>query len=141
MRDRTAKNLSTLHTFVYRLTRGRVGRRLVNNDMLLLSTTGRITGTTHTVPLLYLRDGDDLIVIASWGGRDNHPEWYLNLAANPAATAQINGHRIPVTATTASAEARDRLWPEILAAYEGYREYQSRTDREIPVVILSHERD
>jgi len=137
MRDRTAKNLSTLHTFLYRATRGLIGRRLVNNDMLLLSTKGRTTGTTHTVPLLYLRDGDDLVVIASWGGRDNHPEWYLNLLANPVAEAQLNGSRIPVSAHTAPAERRARLWPEVLKAYDGYRVYQSRTDREIPVVILS----
>ncbi len=140
MRDRTAKNLSTLHTFLYRATRGLIGRRLVNNDMLLLSTTGRSTGKTHTVPLLYLRDGEDLVVIASWGGRDNHPEWYLNLLANPEAKAQVNGKRIPVTANTAPPEQRSRLWPEVLQAYDGYRVYQSRTDREIPVVILSNGR-
>ncbi len=137
MRDRTAKSLSTLHTILYRATRGLIGRRLVNNDMLLLSTAGRTTGKTHTVPLLYLQDGDDLVVIASWGGRDNHPEWYLNLLANPAATAQVNGSRIPVTAQTAPPDQRSRLWPKVLKAYDGYRVYQSRTDREIPLVILS----
>ena len=98
---------------------------------------GRTTGKTHTVPLLYLQDEDDLVVIASWGGRDNHPEWYLNLLANPAATAQVNGSRIPVTAQTAPPDRRSRLWPEVLEAYDGYRVYQSRTDREIPLVILS----
>ena len=137
MRDRTAKNLSTLHTMLFRATRGRIGRRLVDNDMLLLSTRGRVTGKTHTVPLLFLRDGEDLVVIASWGGRDRHPEWYLNLAANPTAAAQVNGHRIPVTANTAAPEQRARLWPKVLAAYDGYGNYQARTDREIPVVILS----
>lgn len=140
MRDRTAKNLSTLHTFVYRATRGRIGRRLVNNDMLLLSTTGRRTGRTHTVPLLYLQDEEDLVVIASWGGRDNHPEWYLNLLSHPEATAQVNGKCIPVIASTAPPERRARLWPEVVNAYEGYRGYQSKTDREIPVVILSNGR-
>lgn len=136
MRDRTAKHLSTLHTLLYRATRGRIGRRLVDNDMLLLSTTGRRTGKTHTVPLLYLRDGDDLVVIASWGGRDNHPEWYLNLLASPSATVQVNGQQSSVTAATAALDRRSRLWPEIVRAYDGYRVYQSRTDREIPVVIL-----
>ena len=140
MRDRTAKNLSTLHTFLYRATRGLIGRRLVNNDMLLLSTTGRRTGKIHTVPLLYLRDGDDLVVIASWGGRESHPEWYLNLLADPEATAQVNGKRIPVTASTASRDQRSRLWPEVLEAYDGYRVYQSRTNREIPVVLLRNGR-
>lgn len=140
MRDRTAKNLSTLHTLLYRATRGRIGRRLVDNDMLLLSTKGRATGKTHTVPLLYLRNDDDLVVIASWGGRDRHPEWFLNLMEDPVACAQINGARSRVRATTANSEQRQRLWPQVLAAYDGYREYQSRTGREIPVVILSQER-
>ena len=136
MRDRTAKNLSTLHTLVYRITGGRVGRRLVANDMLLLSTRGRRTGKTHTVPLLYLEDGEDLIVIASWGGRDQHPEWYLNLVEHPEAYAQIRSQRHLVTAATAGPELRAALWPRVLAAYEGYRTYQSRTEREIPVVVL-----
>ena len=137
MRDRTAKNLSTLHAAAFRLTRGRLGRRLVNNDMLLLSTTGRISGKAHTVPLLYLRDGYDLVVIASWGGRDSHPQWYSNLVDDPMARVQIDGHRLVVTAETADQLLRARLWPRVLAAYDGYREYQSRTDREIPVVVLS----
>ena len=137
VRDNTAKQLSTLHSMLYRLTRGAIGRRLVDNDMLLLTTTGRRTGKEHTVPLLYLRDGDDLVVIASWGGRDHHPEWYLNLLANPAAAVQINGDRIAVAAVTADAARRARLWPRVLAAYDGYRVYESRTEREIPVVVLS----
>ena len=138
MRDRTVKHLSTVHTLLYRLTGGRVGRRLVNNDMLLLSTVGRRTGRTHTVPLLYLRAGDEIVVIASWGGRDQHPEWYRNLRSNPVVTVQINGQRRRMTAATADAQQRARLWPEVLAAYHGYETYQSRTDREIPVVILTH---
>jgi len=137
MRDGTAKNLSTLHTLLYRATRGRVGKRLVDNDMLLLSTTGRHTGKTHTVPLLYLRDGDDLVVIASWGGRDRHPEWYLNLLTNPQARVQVRRRSFGVHATTADPHRRGTLWPEVLAAYDGYRTYQGRTDREIPLVILT----
>lgn len=137
MRDRTAKSLSTLHTTLYRLTAGRLGRRLVANDMLLLSTKGRTSGKTHTVPLLYLRNRGDLIVIASWGGRPTNPEWYRNLLREPKATAQIEGRRIPVVARTADPDERSRLWPQILDAYDGYREYQSKTTRQIPVVILS----
>lgn len=137
MRDGTAKNLSTLHRVLYRLTGGRIGRRLVDNDMLLLTTKGRRTGREHTVPLLYLRDGGDLFVVASWGGRDNHPEWYLNLQSDPAATVQINRRRLPVTTETAGPERRAKLWPRVLSAYEGYRIYESRTEREIPVVILT----
>lgn len=137
MRDRTAKNLSTIHTLLYRATRGRIGKRLVDNDMLLLSTTGRHSGKTHTVPLLYLRDGDDLVVIASWGGRDRHPEWYLNLRASPQASVQVKRRRLEVRAATADPQRRALLWPQVLHAYDGYRTYQGRTDREIPVVILT----
>ena len=137
MRDSTAKHLSTLHTLLYRASRGRVGKRLVDNDMLLLSTTGRRSGKAHTVPLLYLRDGADYVVIASWGGRDHHPHWYLNLLAEPRATVHIQGRRIPVHARTADPGRRSLLWPRVLAAYDGYRSYQAKTNREIPVVILS----
>jgi deazaflavin-dependent oxidoreductase (nitroreductase family) len=136
MRDRTARYLSTLHRILYQTTRGKVGRRLVDNDMCLLTTTGRRTGNPHTVPLLYLRDGDRLVVIASWGGRDRHPEWYLNLLADPAAVVQVLGERWVIRARTASAEERSIWWPRVLDAYDGYAEYESRTDREIPVVFL-----
>ncbi|HEY5651677.1 MAG TPA: nitroreductase family deazaflavin-dependent oxidoreductase [Acidimicrobiia bacterium] len=136
MRDNTAKWLSRLHSGVFRLTGGVVGRRLVDNDMLLLTTTGRVTGRPHTVPLLYLSDREASIVFASWGGRDNHPEWYLNLIDDPHATVQIDGHRHGVRARTAEAEERDRWWAAAQKAYSGYATYQSRTERQIPVVIL-----
>ena len=109
--------------------------------MLLLTTTGRISGKKHTVPLLFLEDDGDLVVIASWGGRDTHPEWYENLLADPGVQVQVRGRRLDATATTAVADRRESLWPRILAAYDGYRIYQSRTNREIPVVILSQERE
>ena len=137
MRDRTAKNLSAFHALLYRATRGVIGRRLVNNDMLLLTTVGRRTGKPHTIPLLYLRDGDDLAIVASWGGRDNHPEWYLNLEAEPAVEIQVLGNRMQKSARTASPAERARLWPQVLDAYDGYATYQSRTDREIPIVLLT----
>lgn len=136
MRDGTARLLSRLHTGLYRVTSGMVGRRLVDNDMLLLTTTGRRTGAAHTVPLLYLEDNDRYVVFASWGGRDRHPEWYLNLLADPRGVVQVRGRRLPVIATTAAAGERERLWVRAEAAYSGYAKYQTRTEREIPVVIL-----
>lgn len=136
MRDGTAKYLSALHAGAYRLTGGWIGRRLVDNDMLLLTTTGRRSGRRHTIPLLYLRDGADLLVIASWGGRSNHPEWYLNLVAEPQVTVRVPRCRFPATATTLDAEERATWWPHIVDAYHGYAEYQARTSREIPVVRL-----
>lgn len=136
MRDNTARALSRIHTALYRLTSGLIGRRLVDNDMLLLTTTGRHTGEPHTVPLLYLTDGDRHVVFASWGGRDRHPEWYLNLVADPHAVAQVRGRHHPVVATTAGKDERERWWAQAQTTYSGYSAYQKRTERTIPVVFL-----
>lgn len=136
MRDVTAKWLSTLHTHAFRLTGGLVGRRLVNNDMLLLTTTGRSSGRAHTVPLLYLRDEPDVIVIASWGGRDHAPDWYLNLAADPAVDVQIDSTSWRGVAAELTEPQRSEWWERAVAAYDGYREYQSRTDRVIPIIRI-----
>jgi F420H(2)-dependent quinone reductase len=136
MRSATARRLSRIHAGLYRATGGRIGRRLVDNDMLLLTTTGRRSGRPHTVPLLYLADGDRLVVIASWGGKPGHPHWYHNLVAEPRAVVQIRSRRFPVVARTAGAAERAAWWPRVVAAYDGYAGYQARTDREIPVVFL-----
>lgn len=136
MHDKTAKHLSTFHTLIYRATRGRIGRRLLDNNMLLLTTRGHATGKAHTVPLLYLEDGTSLVVIASWGGRPNHPHWYRNLLNTPEAEARLPDGSFRVIARTASDEERREWWPRIVATYAGYEAYQSRTDREIPVVFL-----
>ena len=136
MKNRTARRLSRLHATLYRATGGRVGRRLVANDMLLLTTTGRSSGAAHTVPLLYLQDDEAVVVIASWGGRNYHPDWYLNLMARPAATVTINGSRRRVVARTAAGEERAAWWQRAVHAYHGYRAYQGRTSREIPIVVL-----
>ena len=136
MKDTTARSLSRLHRILFQATGGRIGRRFVDNDMLLLSTTGRRSGKTHTVPLLYLDGGDTVVVIASWGGRDHHPDWYLNLLAHPAASINVRGTKRQLVARTADPTERAAWWPRVTAAYDGYTEYQSRTDREIPVVLL-----
>ncbi len=116
-----------------------IGRRLVDNDMLLLTTIGRKTGTPHTVPLLCLRDGESLVVIASFGGRDRHPAWYLNLVADPSVSAQVGSSRVSLRARTASPSERETLWPRVVKAYDAYARYSVRTDREIPIVILEPE--
>lgn len=136
MKDVRVKRWSRLHKSLYRSTRGRVGNRLVANDMLLLTTVGRRTAVAHTVPLLYLSETDRLVVIASYGGRDHHPEWYLNLVDNPSVTVETPGQKISMTARTADHEERNVWWPRIVDAYNGYANYQSRTDRKIPVVFL-----
>jgi deazaflavin-dependent oxidoreductase (nitroreductase family) len=140
MRDGTAKWLSHVHTGLYRATAGRIGRRLVDNDMLLLTTRGRVTGASHTVPLLYLLDDAGYVVFASWGGRANHPEWYLNLQADPVARVQVESARVQVVARTVEGDERQQWWGAAQLAYDGYTVYQSRTDRQIPVVMLEPER-
>jgi F420H(2)-dependent quinone reductase len=136
VKDSRVRFLSRLHRAVFAATGGRIGRRLVGNDMLLLTTTGRRTGKPHTVPLLYLRDGDRYVVIASFGGRPYHPAWYLNLMAEPSVEVQIGSRRFGGSASTASPEERSAWWPRIARAYRGYSEYAKRTDRTIPVVFI-----
>lgn len=133
--------MSRLHRWLYETTRGGVGKRLVDNDMLLLTTTGRRTGRPHTVPLLYLRAGDTLVVIASYGGRDRHPVWYLNLVATPEVEVQVRNERFKARARTADPEERASWWPQVVAAYGDYAVYQTRTERVIPVVLLEPHRD
>lgn len=136
MKDIAVKRWSAFHAALYRSSRGLVGNRLVGNDMLLLTTKGRVTGTDHTVPLLYLRQGGLIVVVASYGGRPHHPGWYHNLVADPSVRVQVRGKRLAMSARTATAEERTRWWPLIVRAYEGYTLYQSRTARQIPVVFL-----
>lgn len=137
MRDSTVKWLSGLHSGVFRVTGGRIGTRLVDNDMLLLTTTGRTTGSPHTVPLLYLTDNPDVIVIASYGGRPSDPDWYRNLLANATGTVRIGAVSHSVRATTMDDDERGEWWPRIVDAYADYAVYQARTDRQIPVVRLA----
>jgi deazaflavin-dependent oxidoreductase (nitroreductase family) len=128
--------LGALHRLLYRLSGGRVGGRLWNLPVVLLTTTGRKTGKRRTVPLCSFRDGDDVVVIASYGGLDQPPAWWLNLQANPQAEVQDSGTRRQVIARNAGPEERARLWAEVTARAPGYLEYERRTTREIPVVIL-----
>ena len=136
MRDPTVKRLSSWHRLLYRITGGVLGRRLVDNDMLLLTTRGRTTGNEHTVPLLYLQDGERLVVVASYGGRDRHPEWYLNLVDEPSVKAQTGRNRRSFQARTATEDEREKWWPRVVAAYSDYAVYQGRTERQIPLVML-----
>jgi deazaflavin-dependent oxidoreductase (nitroreductase family) len=127
----------SLHTGVYRATRGVVGHRLPGGpSMLLLDHVGAKSGVLRTTPLLYVADGQDVVVVASKGGHPKHPAWFHNLRANPDTSVQVGSERRAVRARVASATERKRLWPMAVAEYGGYRGYQERTDREIPMVIL-----
>jgi F420H(2)-dependent quinone reductase len=129
--------LGRMHVRLYRLTGGRFVGRVGKAPILLLTTTGRRTGEPRTSPLLYLRDGERLAIVASFGGHPKHPVWYLNLTANPEVKVQVGRERFAATARTASAEERERLWPLFVEMYPGYAGYQEKTSREIPVVVLT----
>jgi deazaflavin-dependent oxidoreductase (nitroreductase family) len=132
--------ISGTHEFWYRLTGGLIGSRIGGLPILLLTTTGRKSGRKRTMPLVYLADGDDMVVIASNGGADQHPAWWLNLRENPQAEVQLGGSTKTVVAEKATGEERERLWRDVVEMYHGYDEYRRMTDREIPVVILRAER-
>ena len=127
------------HTALYRATGGRLGHKIpgVPGKMLLLDHKGAKSGTERTSPLLYFRDGEDLVIVASKGGFPKHPAWYHNLKANPDTTVQVASHRLPVRARVATPEERERLWPLAVKAYHGYEDYAVRSKgREIPLVVL-----
>jgi deazaflavin-dependent oxidoreductase (nitroreductase family) len=132
----STKYLGALHCLLYRVSGGRIGGRLWDLPVVLLTTTGRRTGTKRTVPLCSIRDGDDVVVIASYGGLDRPPAWWLNLGADPQAELQEGRSRRAVSARNADPAERMRLWAKVTARAPGYLEYERRTTREIPVVIL-----
>jgi deazaflavin-dependent oxidoreductase (nitroreductase family) len=103
---------------------------------LLLTTQGRKTGQWHRTALIYGRDGDHYVLVASRGGNPNHPSWYLNLSANPDVEVQVNAEKFRARAHTASPEEKARLWPIMTKIWPAYNDYQGKTEREIPVVVL-----
>ncbi len=128
-----------LHTALYKASGGRLGHTLpgVPGKMLLLDHVGAKSGTKRTSPLLYVEDGEDVVVVASKGGFPKHPAWYHNLIANPDTTVQIGSEHRRVHARVAKPEERERLWALAVRAYRGYEDYQARSKgREIPLVIL-----
>ena len=128
--------ITTVHTGLYRLSGGNVGGQMMNAPVLLLLSWGRRSGALRTTPLLYLQDGANQVIVASNGGSDKPPAWWLNLQANPNALVQIGSERHEVRATTATPLEKAVLWPRLVALYPGYAEYQERTTRPIPVVVL-----
>jgi deazaflavin-dependent oxidoreductase (nitroreductase family) len=125
-----------IHSVLYRSSKGVIGGRIANSPVLLLTTTGRRSGKQRTVPLLYLMDGRNVVLVASNGGAVTHPTWWLNLETTSEAWIQIKGIRRRVKAERASAAEKQRLWQRLTAMYPGYKRYQETTDRDIPVVIL-----
>jgi deazaflavin-dependent oxidoreductase (nitroreductase family) len=132
------KFMSHLNTWTYRVSGGRVtGRFPGGAPVLLLTTTGRKTGQPQTAPLLYLQDGERYVVVASKGGMSHHPLWFKNLEANPRVEIEVGSRKIAAAARRASDEEKAALWPRLVAMYSSYADYQARTTRDIPVVILT----
>ncbi|HXA74931.1 MAG TPA: nitroreductase family deazaflavin-dependent oxidoreductase [Acidimicrobiales bacterium] len=125
------------HVRRYQETDGEVGYIWNGATTLLLTTTGRTTGQPRTTPLIFARDGDDYLVVASMGGAPQHPNWYKNLTANAEAHVQVRGEHLDVRASTATEEEKPRLWEIVTAQWPNYDVYQTRTEREIPVVVLT----
>jgi deazaflavin-dependent oxidoreductase (nitroreductase family) len=125
------------HVRHYLETDGEYGHDWRNgSSVLLLTTTGNRSGEQRTAPLIYGRDGDAYLVVASKGGSPDPPAWYVNLEADPDVEVQVLGDRFRARARTATAEERPRMWEEMRSHWPDYHAYQARTDREIPVVVL-----
>ncbi len=136
----TAPDLELLgpeHVRRYRETNGEVGYIWNGVPTLLLTTIGRRTGEARTTPLIFGRDEEDFLVVASMGGAPTHPNWYRNLLVQPSGDVQVRADRISVTARTAGDAEKPRLWRIVTDAWPNYDVYQSRTDRVIPLVVLT----
>ena len=131
------KTITGTHTAVYRASGGRFGGRINGMPVLLLTAKGRKSGKSRTTPLLYVRDGDTIVVVGSNGGSDYVPAWLLNLRSNPEAEIELGRARTRVSARKASPAERAQLWPEFTSRFAAYAKYATRTAREIPVVILT----
>ncbi|MFN8216985.1 MAG: nitroreductase family deazaflavin-dependent oxidoreductase [Solirubrobacterales bacterium] len=124
------------HVDRYRATDGEEGHEWQGTQTLLLTTTGRKSGEPRVAPLIYAPAGEAYAVVASKGGADAPPAWYVNLTANPEVEVQVKAERFKARARTAGPEERDELWPTMVAEWPSYDEYQAKTDREIPIVLL-----
>ncbi len=130
--------MTRINTWLYRLTGGRVGGRFRGGaPICLVPVKGRRWGLPRTVALSYLRDGENVVLVASKGGMSHHPLWYLNMEVHPDVEVQIGSARQPMRARRATAEEKAALWPRLVALYPDYATYQARTTRDIPVVILT----
>jgi deazaflavin-dependent oxidoreductase (nitroreductase family) len=137
--DFSLKAMNFSHRVVLKLSGGRLGWKAMKMPVLELTTTGRKSGEPRTVMLTSpVQEGDTIVIVASRGGGDNHPAWFLNLRDKPEVEVKYQGKATqPMLAAVADDDERARLWPQITEAYKGYAGYQTKTEREIPVVLLT----
>ena len=124
------------HTLVYKVSRGRIGGYYGQSPIALVDSVGRKSGKRRTHPLIASEDGENLVIVASKGGIDRHPAWYLNLRANPDTVAWWKGRKRELRAREAEGSERERLWAKMVEIYRPYASYQRRTERRIPVIVL-----
>lgn len=129
------KWMSRANAWLYKLSDGKLGGSFQGSTVALVTTIGRKTGRTRVVPLLYLREGDRVVLMASHGGRDTHPLWYLNLKSDPNVQVQIKRETLSLRARDATPDERDEYWPRLVQMYPSFADYQSWTDRVIPMVV------
>ena len=128
-----------MHRWLYRSTGGVIGGRFRGGPVLLLTTVGRRTGLARTRPLIYFPDGKAFVIVGSNSGRDVHPAWCFNLRSNPTAEIEVGRKRLRVEARQAEGAERDRLWQLVIRTLPFYADYQTKTRREIPLMILAPE--
>ena len=133
--------MSVVNTSLFSASGGRIGNKFMRGaPVCLVTTTGANSGERRTTPLIYLADGDNVVIVASKGGMSHHPGWYYNLAKYPEAQVQIGSSVRDRVARRASDAEKATLWPRLVEIYRDYDDYQARTDRDIPVMILSPRR-
>jgi deazaflavin-dependent oxidoreductase (nitroreductase family) len=133
------KYFARAHIWVYQRTNGLLGAKLLRFPAALITTKGRKTGEPRITPTLYLRDGDLVLLPASFGGRDTDPGWYHNLKANPSVHIQIRDEHLDLTARDATDEERRHYWPRLIEMYPPYRGYREAADRVIPLVVCERQ--
>jgi deazaflavin-dependent oxidoreductase (nitroreductase family) len=137
VKDVAAKIVTGFHKAVFRASDGRLANRGFGMPVVILTTIGRKSGKRRETMLTSpVQDGDRVVLVASWGGDDRHPTWYLNLRDTPEVEVTMDGATRPMRAHVATAEEKAHLWSRVVDAYNGYAQYQKRTDRDIPLVIL-----
>jgi deazaflavin-dependent oxidoreductase (nitroreductase family) len=136
-KDLITKIVTTVHKGVFRMSGGWFGGRVAGMPVLLLTTTGHRSGQPRSTPLTYFEIDGNVVIVASYGGDDRHPQWYQNLAGNPTVTIERGNGKERHTARTASADEKAKWWPTITSTYQGYAGYQRRTTRDIPLVALT----
>lgn len=133
------KYASRFNVWIYEKTDGKLGGKFIvgGAPVCLVTMTGRKTGIRRTTPLIYIPNGEDILLVASQGGLDSHPIWYKNLTANPEVEINAFGNVRKMRARQATPEEKEQLWPVIRGVHKDFDEYQARTDRDIPVMICS----